>query len=557
VDARTYAVSILNRATQPMVVFTGCVVAIVLVSGLASFGWFARKSRFDAARATFVGSASCVDCHTKEAGQWRGSHHDLAMRTASDSTVAGDFGDARFTYAGTTTTFRRAKKGFVIRTDGPDGIVRDYDVKYTFGTAPLQQYLIELSGGRLQAFSVAWDTRPRSAGGQRWFHLYPNQSVRAGDDLHWTSARQNWNSSCAGCHSTAVKTNYDTATKRFDTKFVDENVGCEACHGPGLRHAATLGREKLTPITRRTEVEQCAQCHSRREQFSDDYVHGRPLGNTHRVSLIDAQLYHADGQIRDDVFEYGSFAQSREYAKGVVCSDCHNPHTAKPTAPGKQVCARCHVSSTYDAPSHHRHTPGSAGTNCLGCHMPTTSYRVIDSRRDHSLRVPRPDLTVSLGVPNACSTCHKDRPAIWAAQSVERWYGRPARGYQQYAPAFAAAARNDSNATRLLVGVAGAVDQPAIARASALERLAPRLDGSLNGALDIIRRSLTDTSALVRRAAVVAVASADKRTRTRMLKPLLDDSIGEVRLEASRALAGPTVTQSGRTASPRAPLPPH
>jgi hypothetical protein len=318
VNVRGYAVSILNRAMQPTVVIVGCIVAIVIVAGAASLGWFARKSRFNAARTTFVGSASCVDCHTKEAAQWRGSHHDLATRIASDSTVAGDFRGTRFNDAGTTTTFSRDKKRFVVRTDAPDGTLRDYDVKYALGTAPLQQYLIELAGGRLQALDIAWDTRSRSAGGQRWFRVASTPRADRDDDPHRTSTPKSWNTTCAGCHSTAVKANFDTVAKRFDTKFVDENVGCEACHGPGLSHAATLGRERVSIVPRRTEVEQCAQCHSVREQFNEGHLPGRPLGNSHRVSLIDAKRYHADGQIRDEALEYGAFAQSRMYAKGVV-----------------------------------------------------------------------------------------------------------------------------------------------------------------------------------------------------------------------------------------------
>ena len=160
------------------------------------------------------------------------------MQPPTEDTVAGDFSNARFTYAGVTSTFSRRDGRFVVRTDGPDGHLADYDVKYTFGVAPLQQYLIELPGGRLQALSIAWDSRPRAEGGQRWFHLYPGQRVTHQDELHWTRPSQNWNYMCAECHSTGVRKNYDPATRTFATSYAEVNVACEACHGPGSDHVA-------------------------------------------------------------------------------------------------------------------------------------------------------------------------------------------------------------------------------------------------------------------------------------------------------------------------------
>lgn len=520
---------------------------LVITSGslmLAALGvvlWGSRARTLtpvDHGSATYVGSGACSTCHASVAARWRASHHALAMRAALDSAVLGDFANARFRYAGVTTTFSRRGGRFIVNTDGPDGALHDYTVQYTFGVAPLQQYLIELGGGRLQALSIAWDTRPRAAGGQRWFHLYPGQGITHNDDLHWTGIRQNWNYMCAECHSTAVKKNYDAATRQFATSFAAPNVGCEACHGPGSQHVASKGREPFPALTRANQVDQCARCHSRRSQFSDDFVNGEPLGNTHRVALLEDQLYHVDGQIKDEVFEYGSFVQSRMYARGVVCSDCHEPHTATLRAPGGQVCARCHSPDTYQSPAHTFHRAGSAGSACVSCHMPTKTYMVIHERHDHSIRVPRPDLSISLGVPNACTQCHTDRDAPWAERHVEAWYGRPARGYQRFAQAFAASQRDDSSTTRLLIDVASDSSQPAIVRATALERLAPRLDRSFDGAFDVIRNSLLDSSPLVRRAAVTALAESDTNTRVRMLSPVRDDPVRAVRMEASRALAG-------------------
>ena len=131
------------------------------------------------------------------------------MQHATKETVLGDFGDKRLDYYGIQSRFFKDGDKFMVRTDGPDGKLHDYEVKYTFGIRPLQQYLVELDRGRLQALHLAWDTRPKAQGGQRWFHLYPNQKIDHSDELHWTRLAQNWNHMCAECHSTDLKKNFD------------------------------------------------------------------------------------------------------------------------------------------------------------------------------------------------------------------------------------------------------------------------------------------------------------------------------------------------------------
>ncbi len=453
---------------------------------------------------------------------------------------------------------------------GPTARSSDYDVKYTFGTAPLQQYLIELAGGRLQALGIAWDTRPRAEGGQRWFHLYPGQNVTHRDELHWTAESQNWNFMCAECHSTGVRKNYDPTTRRYSTTYAEVNVACEGCHGPGTSHVAwakksgdgqrlddrtkglvialderkgvtwtisaeTGNAQRTPPVRSAREVEACGHCHARRGQFADHDVHGRPLGDTHRVALLEDRLYYPDGQIRDEVYEYGSFLQSKMFHRGVTCSDCHDPHSGKLRAPGSQVCLGCHAAEKYQVAKHHFHPTGSRGADCVGCHMPTTTYMVIDPRHDHSFRVPRPDLSVKLGVPNACTRCHTGRPAEWAAKQVETWYGRAPQGHQRYAEALNTAAIGGPGAAELLQAVARDGDQPAIARASALARL-----GSSPGpaTLEVVRAGLKDVDPHVRRAAARALEGADPALRLELLAPLLDDPVRAVRMEAARALVG-------------------
>ena len=138
---------------------------------------------------SFVGGQACAGCHAAQFGAWKGSQHALAMQPANAATVLGDFAGVQFEHFGVTTTFFRDGDKFMARTDGPDGAQHEYPIAYTFGVYPLQQYLIAMPDGRLQALGVAWDSRPKDQGGQRWFHLYPDQKLQPGDRLHWTGAR--------------------------------------------------------------------------------------------------------------------------------------------------------------------------------------------------------------------------------------------------------------------------------------------------------------------------------------------------------------------------------
>ena len=513
----------------------------------------------------YVGGQACASCHAKQHGAWSGSHHDLAMQAANDRSVLGNFANASFRYAGVTSTFFKRDGKFYVNTDGADGKLADHEIRYSFGVTPLQQYLIELPGGRLQAFGIAWDARPKNKGGQRWFHLYPDRKLKAGDPLHWTGIDQNWNYQCADCHSTNLKKNYDANSRRFDTKWSEINVSCEACHGPGSNHLAWAKKEgdwqqfggpgkglpeilderrdaiwiidpktgnaaRSNPRAGVREIETCARCHARRGQFSDDFVHGQPLAASYRAALLDEGLYWNDGQQRDEVYNYASFLQSKMFARGVTCSDCHEPHSLKLRAAGNAVCAQCHLASKYDSPRHSFHAAGSKGGECAACHMPTTTYMVIDSRHDHSMRIPRPDLSVQLGVPNACNRCHADKKPEWAAAQVKKWYGHTPAGYQRFAGAFHAGGTDQG-----LRDVARDADQPAIARASALSRLGPPRD---RATLAILRQSLSDPDGMVRLAAVGAFTQTDPALRLQVLPPLLADPVRGVRMEAARALAG-------------------
>lgn len=513
----------------------------------------------------FVGSESCAGCHEAEARLWRTSQHRRAMDHATAQSVRGDFNDATFDYAGTRSRFFRKKDKFLVETDGPDGKLATFEVKYTFGLDPLQQYLIQFPDGRVQALSIAWDARPKEQGGQRWFHLYPDSAVTGSDSLHWTKLNQNWNFMCAECHSTNVRKGYDANRDRFATTFSEISVGCEACHGAGSRHvtwartnpaargpddglqvrfdertgitwAASAG--KLTPVRSapppglRKEVETCGRCHARRGQLSENWIPGRPLSDTHRVSLLDRHRFYADGQMRDDeeTYNYAPFKQSKMFAKGVTCSDCHDPHSATLKAPGDGVCSQCHTPAKYESVADRHHAHVSPPLGCPACHMPERRYMILDRRHDHGFRVPRPDLSEQTGAPNACNDCHRDKPAAWAAHQIEGWFGPERRGHQTYARAFHAAWSEAADAQAQLAAVAESADVPGIVRASALAELPAPI-------LDLIRRGLSDSDPLVRLGALDRLEGAPADQLWPVVSPQLRDPVHGVRIRAAELLA--------------------
>jgi predicted CXXCH cytochrome family protein len=516
-----------------------------------------------------VGRSVCAACHEAQVALWSGSHHDLAMQPATRETVLGDFDNIEVTQFAVTSTFYQKDDQYWVRTEGPDGKLHDYEIKYTFGVQPLQQYLIEFPGGRLQALSLAWDDRPEGEGGQRWFYLYPDEKIAHDDELHWTRPSQNWNSMCAECHSTRLQKNYDPDTRTFSTTWSEIDVSCEACHGPGSEHVAWAERKpgweelentkglvialderkgvdwKIDPKTGNAsrsrprdsarEIEMCARCHSRRSPISKRYAHGEPFMDHYLPRLLDEGLYFSDGQIDGEVYVYGSFLQSRMYQKGVTCSDCHDPHSLQLRAPGNGVCLQCHAPGKYDAASHHFHEPGSTGASCAECHMPPKTYMVVDPRHDHSMRVPRPDLSVKLGTPNACTNCHAERSAEWAAKQVREWYGGDPEGYQRYAGALDAGRRGEPAAGKGLAELVRDSDVPDIARATALARLGPYLSPET---VDVVAQGLAEDNPMLRVAALEALESVPMNIRAQLAFPSINDPVRAVRIEAARILAG-------------------
>ena len=517
----------------------------------------------------FVGTDVCASCHPTEAELWRGSHHDLAMQAATPETVLGDFGGMRHEGSDAAWTFMRRGGAFVARAEAPGDAPVDHRVQYTFGIFPLQQYLVEFPGGRYQVLPIAWDARPAVEGGRRWF------DVRVEEDApHWTGPDLTWNSMCAECHSTGLRKNYSSATDHFSTEWAELDVACEACHGPGSEHLAwaeavdggssrpagrpatpdpgllvhfephdpgawTADPETGTARPRGGpdpdgQLDACGRCHSRRSAITARFAHGEPLLDTHQPALLEDGLYFADGQIRDEVYVWGSFVQSAMHRAGVTCNDCHDAHSLVVRGEGNAVCAPCHAAARFDAAEHHFHEVGTEGARCVSCHMPTRTYMGVDARRDHSFRVPDPVVAEAVGAPDPCTTCHSAMTGAAAAAEIAARAERvPIRRTEHYAEAIAAARAGDPQS---LPGLYALLEDPkaaSITRATALTLLGADPSPYRVAA---VRRGVRDPDPLVRMGALRGIHLAPTAELAAIAAPLLEDPVRSVRLAAVEAV---------------------
>lgn len=485
---------------------------------------------------TFVGASSCHSCHAREFDDWKKSDHFRAMQEPRDSTVLGNFNNAVFIADGVTSRFFKKDGKFYINTQGDDGKNHDYEVLYTFGYFPLQQYLIAFPGGRMQATRASWDSRKK-----KWFHQYPNQKLDHKDWLHWTGNGQNWNTMCASCHSTNLQKNYDFAKDSYITTWNDINVACETCHGPASKHVSFVSSAEYKngqriknsglayahdtiPVQ---QLNTCAPCHARKADLAQENSRSGEILQDFIPEVISNEYYFADGQIREEDYEYGSFAQSKMFHNNIRCSNCHNPHSGKLLKVGNDLCMNCHKPK-YNTKEHHFHTVNTEGAQCISCHMPSKTFMGNDLRRDHSFRVPRPDQSIVYETPNTCSSCHKDKSPAWAADAIKKWYG-PVRAYHfsdDLLPGSQLIDKSEKHLVKLLHDTL----QPEIARATAAQYLGNIMT---RPSADALLGSLQDKKALVRYHSLRSLEHFPAQVWEQKAAQNLSDKVRAVRIAAS------------------------
>jgi predicted CXXCH cytochrome family protein len=515
----------------------------------------AKPQPVAAAPAKMVDEQQCQNCHVEQVKDWQGSHHQLAMQQANADTVLGDFNNVTFKAEKETTVFSRKGDEFRVNTAGIDGKNADYKVAYTFGIAPLQQYLIEVGDGRLQALGVAWDTEKH-----RWFHLYPDQGVTFKNPLHWSKPSQNANFMCVECHTTGYQRNFDAAKNTFDSQWNSLGVGCQACHGPASSHVEWTKKKgdlihagfalDLKDKDATTEIETCARCHARRAPLGDGYTAGKRLMDDYLPSTLTRELYALDGKIKDEVFEHGSFAQSKMFDKGVRCSNCHNPHSTELKAPGNGICLQCHNTAgktavegvdgkglqakNYDSTEHHRHEMGQPGSQCVDCHMPGKFYMGNDFRHDHSFSIPNPERAKKLGTPDACLTCHQGKAGDRVTEQFKLWNTPSTAQTPRYDESLWLIRNGQPGAAQALYEQLQRSNLPSIQRATLLAEL-PLYPSEQ--ALKLASKDLSNPAPQVRESAVRAISAfLPPAERVPLLTPLLGDPVKTVRIVAARDL---------------------
>ncbi len=512
--------------------------------------------------ANFVGGKNCISCHQREYELWKGSDHDNAMMIANDSTVLGDFNIVEVEFRGKTHKFYKRDGKFFVFTEGVGGEMTEFQITHTFGVRPLQQYLIPFENGKYQCLPIAWDSEMK-----RWFDMagmvYQPEDLKPDSWFYWTNQSQNWNGMCAECHSTNLQKNYDLEKDSFNTTWSDINVNCEACHGPGSEHLnwandSESSREydgnlglvlKTSGTTSKQFVESCAPCHSRRTSFGPNEHRDNEYYNLHRPQNISPPLYYADGQILDEVYEFASFTQSKMYMNNVKCIDCHDPHSIKFKFEGNALCTQCHLPAKYDSYAHHFHKyeneKGSPvknnfgemvavgqGSLCISCHMPGKYYMGIDFRRDHSFRIPRPDLSVKYDLPNACTDCHADKSFQWSADIIKKNYVEKRKF--NYADVLSAAYFGKKSADTSLITLINNDSIPEMVKATAITYLSSYYNKSAH---TTIIEMLHDPEPIIRERAIDAFNTSDAKELVNVIFPLLDDDVKMVRIAAASKLS--------------------
>ena len=500
----------------------------------------------------YVGSSTCAECHAEAHAKWEESHHYHAMELPSPETVRADFNNTEFVNYGVTSKFFMKGEKYMVETNNQQGEMEVFEIAYTFGWEPLQQFLVKFPDGRMQVLPTCWDVEKKE-----WYHLYPDEKIAHDDPLFWTRSMQNWDHMCADCHSTNLRKKFDDSTQTFATAYSEMNVACESCHGPGRDHVEFAkagkgwgGLENFGFVdvnsTNIAQIETCAKCHARRgfvhpghhagSKFLDHFL---PEVTQPWSPDMSVPTYHVDGQIDDEVYVYGSYIQSKMFHQGVKCVDCHDPHTVKLHTYTNQLCTRCHVPNEknptgFDTPAHHFHQNGTEGAKCVECHMPEKTYMGIDARRDHSIRIPRPDLSVVHGSPNACNKCHSDKNAQWAADAIEQRKGKERPKEVRHPEAFHAFRTGKPEAEDLLIKVCQDPDSPAFTRAGAMLALRRFIS---DASFEEARKNLDSNQSVIRVAAVSKLENLPQEQSHPSLVRMLNDPIVSVRTEAARILS--------------------
>lgn len=490
----------------------------------------------------YVGAARCGVCHSDVHATWTAGRHSKMIQTASPATVVGDFSRGALTLKSRPYRVDARDGAFYITESELEGKSREHRVLFTLGSRRIQHYLTRLENGEIVVLPPTWDVERK-----QWFHNA--EIVQPADDQK--AIVQQWNRKCVGCHVSGQQNHYDPHTNAYRTEWTDFGTSCERCHGPGARHAAgnwTDAQSARATIIRPTRLDPktgsmvCAQCHSARTAIDGPYKPGADYFDFFIPALEYAQeqrpnasrdpVYWADGRPRrfsNDAF--GLWQSACFLRGGATCTTCHtDPHLPNvdrnPQLAGEAsnaLCTSCHQDIAARRAEHTRHLPTSRGSQCIECHMPKTVVSIKASMRDHTISVPAPENTVKFDIPNACTECHRDKPASWAAAVMKSWWpeGRRQRLITQ-AEVFTNARAGRATAVDELIAIADDPSYPPLVRANAVGYLGRFEQPAASSA---VMRAARSDEPVIRLAAIAALrgpAGADANTRATILSGLSD-----------------------------------
>lgn len=506
--------------------------------------------------AEYVGAARCAPCHADMHQMWTHGRHSKMLQAASPVTVVGDFSQGGLTLNGRHYRVSAHDGAFFVTESELNGKEREHRVEYTLGSRRIQHYLTTRDNGEIIVLPTTWDVQRRE-----WFH---NREIIRPDENDGLIVQQ-WNRNCVGCHVSGQENNYDPVARTYRTEWMDFGTSCERCHGPGLRHAEghwTTPQQARASIVRPTRLDSstnsmvCAQCHSARTainpgftagaDYYDFFIPALEYGLAKRKNGSQDPVYWADGRPRRFSNDAIGLWQSACFLRGgVTCTTCHtNPHLPNiernPQLAGTAsdaLCTGCHQPIASKLAEHTRHPASSSGSRCVECHMPKTVVSIKATMRDHTMSVPAPENTVKFGIPNACTECHRDKPASWAVSVLRSWWpdGRRQRLIAQ-AEAFTAARASRTEAIDPLIAIAESDAYPPLIRANAIGYLGRFDDSRASSAvIRAARHELTP----IRLSAVAALrgpTAPSDAARTAVLSAL-SDRRRSVRIAAALTVA--------------------
>jgi predicted CXXCH cytochrome family protein len=507
------------------------------------------------AGATFVGANACASCHRAVHDAWTAGRHSKMLQPATTATVEGDFTQPPITLRASRYAFRVEGGRYFITESYLTGKPQEHAIEYTLGSRRVQHYLTTLADGRMIILPPSWDVQR-----QRWFHNL--EIVRPDEDAH--TLVQQWNKSCVGCHVSGEEVNYTPATASYATRWLDFGTSCERCHGPGSAHIEQYTRSPASrPVAERLIVRPtrldpaasstiCAQCHSLRETIAPAFKAGEDYSDYFQP-VLEFQgagdrdpAYWADGRPRRFSNDAAGLWQSECFWRGgATCTTCHRDvHTpdidknAQLAGADNSLCTQCHRAIGEQVTAHTRHRADSAGSACVECHMPKAVVSIKSTMRDHTISAPAPENTVAFGIPNACTDCHRDKPAAWAVDAIAKtWPARRRAKLVARAEAFTGGRARSPAALDRLIAIAEDGREMPWVRANAVGYLRGYTTAA---ASDALLAAAQAADPLVRSTALAglpsAFAGAHKEPARIALLAGLDDARRAVRLAALAAL---------------------